>query len=90
MITKDVARHEFIGLATSVAESRNKSLVGLKGKLLDETKNTFVLLTDKKERKNILKKNSKFIFTLRSGEKVKINGTILVAKPEERIKMKIQ
>lgn len=90
MATKDVARHEFIGLNAKIDESRNKSLAGMQGTIIDETKNTFTMLTEKRERKTIIKKDCQIIFSLRNGEKAKINGKILVAKPEDRIKMKIR
>jgi ribonuclease P protein subunit POP4 len=88
-VTKDIARHEFIGLMARVEESRNRSLEGISGKIIDETKNAFVLLTEKMERKTVLKKGTGIVFTLRSGEKVKINAGLLAAKPEDRIKMRI-
>ncbi len=90
MITKDIARHEFIGLTASTQQSRNKSLAGLEGKVIDETKNSFVLLTKDRERKTVLKKGSTFIFHLPDGSKVRIRGEILAMKPEDRIKMKIR
>ncbi len=89
MVTKDVARHEFIGMFAKVIESKNKLLVGLNGKIIDETKNTFIMLTDKKEKKTILKKDCIITFDLKNNQKVKIDGNILVARPEDRIKMKI-
>lgn len=39
MITpENIARHEFIGLETSIVESDNLQVVGLHGKIIDETK----------------------------------------------------
>ena len=38
-------KQEYIGLDITIIESKNKSLIGLKGKIIDETKNTFKIKT---------------------------------------------
>ena len=38
---RTLLKHELIGLEAEVAESTNKSLIGKRGKVMMETKNTF-------------------------------------------------
>jgi len=90
MITaKNIIKHELIGLEAEVVESDNESLVGIKGHVIDETKNMVVIEQDGKE-KSIPKKGSKFIFTLPDGSKVKVDGDIISSRPEERTKNKLK
>ena len=85
MITpKNIIKHELIGLDVEITKSKNKSLVGLKGKITDETKNMFVIKSKGVEKKIIKKENTFKIFT---GEKwVEIIGELMVSKPEKRTK----
>jgi len=69
-----------------IIEAKNKTLEGLKGKIVDETKNTFAIETTKGLKK-ILKKEVTLLFKTKSGS-VKIEGEVLVGRPEERIKQK--
>jgi RNase P/RNase MRP subunit p29 len=75
-------RGELIGLPIEAP------LKKIKGKIIDETKNTFEILTSKKQRKKILK-NQEIIFKMKD-KKVIVNGKILKIKPEERIKLKLK
>ena len=82
--TKNILKHELIGLEIEVVEANNKTLVGLKGKVVDETRNTLIIKSQKGEKK-ILKKNLKIQIEV-SGEKIIITGKKLVGRPEDRIK----
>lgn len=91
MITpRNVFRHELIGLKVKVAESPHKHFKDLKGKVIDETKNTLKIeLEDGKE--IIIPKNvATFHFRLPDGQVVEIDGRIIVGRPEERIKKKFK
>ena len=91
MITaRNIFRHELIGLKVKVAESSHKDFKGLKGKVIDETKNTLKIeLEDGKE--IIVPKNvAIFHFRLPDGQIVEIDGRIIVGRPEERIKKKFK
>ena len=79
---QDFLRGELIG---STIEAPLKKLAG---KIIDETKNTFEILTSKKQRKKIIK-NQEIIFKM-NNKKIIVNGKILKIKPEERIKLKIK
>ncbi|MBT3984751.1 ribonuclease P protein component 1 [archaeon] len=85
MITSNnIKKHELIGLDVEVVDSINKDLCGLKGKVVDETRNLIVLATNKGEKK-VLKKDATFMFKLEN-EKVEVDGKVLVGRPEERLK----
>jgi ribonuclease P protein subunit POP4 len=90
-VTPEVVQHEFIGLETEVSRSSNPSCVGIKGTVINETRNTFVIMQkQKKKRKTIIKDQSVFHFTLPDATIVEIEGTMLVGKPEERLKRRIR
>ena len=83
----NIIKHELIGLSVEVVENTNKRNVGIKGKVIDETRNTLTIKTSKGEKK-IVKENSKFMFTLPNKKKVIVVGSLIVGKPEIRIKKK--
>lgn len=82
---KNITVHELIGLKASVIGGTEKSRIGLRGYIVDETKNLLVLETEKGV-KRIPKKESVFEIAL-GGEKVIIEGKRILAKPEDRIKL---
>lgn len=86
---KNIIRHELIGLNVEIADSFNKIQIGKKGLVVDETKNLLVIETWKGTKK-IQKRGTKFIFTIPSGKKIKVDGSIIVKRPEERIKLKVK
>jgi ribonuclease P protein subunit POP4 len=86
---ENLARHELIGIRVLVEESHNPCLTGLSGKVVDETRNTFLLET-KCGIKRIPKSNTSLIFTLPDGRKVKVAGSILISQPENRINKRMQ
>ena len=45
-ITPDIIRYEFIGTKALVAKSLHEDYVGLAGKVVGETRNTFTLLDE--------------------------------------------
>lgn len=84
MNKKDIIRHELIGLNTEIVKAKNPSLVGIKGKIIDETKNT-ITIKQKEKMKKILKEQA--VLNLKVGNKVfQINGKLLVGRPEDRLK----
>jgi len=84
MSLKDILRGEFIGLDAEVVESKNRSLRGIKGKIVDEHKNTFTIETNNKE-KMILKNQVTLMVKIKQ-KAYKIKGELLVARPEARLK----
>lgn len=86
---RNILRHEFIGLQCEVIASRNKCQVGIKGKVVDETRNTLLLET-KRGLKRIEKEGRIFRFWLEDGSVVDVNGSYLLARPEDRIKKRFR
>jgi ribonuclease P protein subunit POP4 len=86
-ITKEnVVMHEIIGLKADVVESSDAGRKGIKGTVIDETKNVFVLECADGSIRRIPKDESVFEFDI-GGEKAVIKGSLLVARPHERTKM---
>ena len=77
-------RHEIIGLKVNIIEARNETLKGIKGRVVDETRNTLSIDTINGLRK-ILKKNITLLIKTKEGE-VKVPGEALIGRPEKRIK----
>jgi ribonuclease P protein subunit POP4 len=78
-------RDELIGCNVSVIDAANKILVGIRGKVIDETKNVITVET-KDGIKKILKKQIKI--EVNDGlKKIIIDGKSLAKRPEERIKV---
>lgn len=72
-----VWKKELIGTTAEIIGSKNKTLIGIKGKIIEETKNTITFDNGKK----ILKSH----VTLKIGEEL-IKGKAIQKKPEDRIK----
>jgi len=86
---ENLARHELIGLDLKVESSSNPCQIGLSGQVIDETRNTFLLETKAKV-VCLAKKNTSLDFTLPSGQKVRIAGSVLISQPENRINKRMQ
>jgi len=86
---ENVARHELIGLRVTISESSDPGQAGLSGRIVDETRNTFLLET-MQGIKRIPKMNTSLIFDLPDGQRLKIMGSILISQPENRINKRIQ
>ena len=88
-VTPGILQEEFIGLEAKVVESRNPSYKGLLGKVINETRNILVLLHNNEE-KAIVKELSTFHFKLPDGTIVKVEGKVIVGRPEDRVKRRIR
>ncbi len=82
----DFLRDEFIGKKVEIVESKNKDLVGIKGKIVDETKNMFEI-ESKGKTKKVQKNICKFKFL---PENIIIDGKIINYRPEDRIVLKFK
>ncbi len=85
----NILRHELIGLRAKVAESRDPGLVGVSGVITDETKNT-ITLKGPKGSKKVAKEQVTLSIHTDSGDELLVNGSLLLGRPEERIKKKIR
>ena len=81
---KKLAREELIGLHVKITDCKDPSWNGKSGIIVDETKNTFLIETHDK-RKKIAKNIASFEFRF-EGKKIKINGSKIAFRPEDRIK----
>jgi len=86
---ENLVRHELIGLKVRIAESPNKLNAGLEGKVIDETRNTLVMERTNGKEIRIQKERNVFSFELNSG-RVRIEGRLLMGRPEDRIKKKFK
>ena len=83
----NLIKDEWIGKKVKIIDSKNKSCIGMKGLIIDETKNKIVIKTNKGERKDIIKDISKIFFV---DDNIIIDGKITTKRPEDRIKIKIK
>jgi len=88
-VTPDIIRYEFIGTEAKVVKSMNPSCVGIRGKVIDETKNTFTVLHNG-EKKMVVKDTAVFHFKFSDGTIVEIDGKLLVGRPEDRLKKRMR
>lgn len=92
MITKQTLLYStFIGLPVEIINSSQRALIGVRGTIVDETKNLIVIEksdaagTHGKEVR-IPKNSSTFRITAESGEKVDVDGRDIAFRPHERAK----
>ena len=76
----------FIGLAVEISNSSQHGLVGLKGKVVDETKNLIMIEKSDGSVVKIPKVSGTFTFTLDDGSKMSVLGKKIAFRPEERPK----
>jgi len=84
MITVDnITSHEFIGLHTEITHSSNQQIIGLNGRIVDETKSMFRINT-KNGIKSIAKSKNSWKFSIENQEIV-IDGSKIAKRPFDRI-----
>ena len=83
----NIVRHELIGLRVRIKRSSNPSQTGIEGVVVDESRQTLTIETEKGT-KSVAKDQCVFSFLLPSGKWVSVDGKLLVARPEDRIKKK--
>jgi len=84
MITPgNVARHELVGLTCRVSGSADPSLVGIEGRVVEETAHTLVVEAEDGE-KTVPKKYTEFEFELPGDVTVRVEGGAIDARPAER------
>ena len=84
MITTDnITSHEFIGLHTEIIHSSNPQVVGLNGRIINETKSMFTINTEKGSR-SVAKSTNSWKFSV-DGKDVVVEGTKIEKRPFDRI-----
>ncbi|MFC2162454.1 ribonuclease P protein component 1 [Candidatus Altiarchaeota archaeon] len=87
MITPyNLLRHEFTGLPVRVVDATCEGYL-VEGEVAGETRETITIKTRDRE-KTLPKKDITLEFSLPEGAKVQVEGGLLVARPEDRIKKK--
>ncbi len=79
-----ISRHEIIGLNIVVTQSSNPLHLGIKGVVVDETKNMLVI-SDNSKKKHISKDGVTYGFTTSDGTFVEIDGRQLLGRSVDRI-----
>lgn len=83
MTRKEIFPHELIGEEIEVMYSKNKSNLGIKGKIIDETKETITVVQDNGKKVVLMKQI--ITFKLMKSGKI-ISGEIIAKRPEDRLK----
>ena len=84
MRLRDIPKQEFIGLEVEIADATNKDMKGIKGKIIDETKNTFVIEHNNKTK--VVLKEQVTLNVKMDGHIVRIDGKTLLGRSEDRVK----
>ena len=69
-----------VGETAEITEAKNKTLVGVKGRIIDETKST-ITIQDGNKTKKIIKEQVKITINGKT-----IDGKNIIGRPETRIK----
>lgn len=77
-----------IGRKVKIIKSRNKTLEGLEGLVIDETKN-MIIIESKNELKKVLKKEVRLDVTTQEGSFI-IEGSDIIGRVEDRFKKKVK
>jgi ribonuclease P protein subunit POP4 len=85
----NILRHELIGLNVIVASSKDPSMKGIRGTVVDETKN-MLTIASKENQMLVPKSISTFRFKLPDRTLVEVDGARLVASPENRLKIRVK
>jgi len=84
MITADNIRsHEFIGLDTEIVQSTNPQVIGLNGRIINETKSMFTINTENGV-KSIAKSTNDWKFSIQNKDII-VDGSKIAKRPFDRI-----
>jgi len=84
--SRNVLRHELIGLGVSVMYASNPTHIGVHGIVVNETRNMLAILQGHRV-KWVPKQASIFRLTLPEGGLVDVRGTALIMAPERRVNL---
>lgn len=80
---QSLVRHELVGLEVRVVDADNPDLIGVAGRVVDET--THTLRVEGPDRvRTVPKAAATLVFELPDGERVTVEGDRLVARPARR------
>jgi ribonuclease P protein subunit POP4 len=78
-----------IGLDVEVIGDSNPSNKSLSGRVIDESRNTLIIRQSGTP-KRIVKRNAAFCFKLPDGTLVRVKGSAIVGRPEDRVKKRFR
>ena len=84
---RNFARYELVGLGATVVDAKNKSLVGISGRVIDETRNTLTLENEDHVAKRLLKWQVTLKFK-QNHDEITVDGKTLLGRSEDRLKKK--
>ena len=84
--SRNVLRHELIGLGVSVMYASNPTHIGVIGVVVNETRNMLAILQGNRV-KCVPKQASIFRFALPDGALVDVRGSALIMAPERRVNL---
>ena len=88
MITADnITSHEFIGLNTEIVKSTNPQVIGLNGRIINETKSMFTINTEEGV-KSIAKSTNSWKFSI-GNKNVVVEGTKITKRSFDRLGAKV-
>ncbi|MHC1590648.1 MAG: ribonuclease P component 1 family protein [Candidatus Helarchaeales archaeon] len=84
---KKILSQELIGARIQIEHATDPTLIDVSGTIVNETKNMFMIMDEKTEKiKKVAKNIGIFKITLPDGLKFRIKGTLLMSRPEDRLK----
>jgi len=86
---QNILRHELIGLTVKVSDATNPEVKGIRGAVVDETKNALKILSSRGTLM-VPKSIATFRFKLPDGVQVDVDGRRLVSRPESRLKTRVK
>ena len=87
---RNLVKHELIGLLVKVSGSTHKEFVGISGVIVDETARTVKVLSKDGKIRAVPKDVCTFDITLPIGTIIRVNGKVILGRPEERIRKKLK
>ncbi|MEM0017349.1 MAG: ribonuclease P protein subunit [Candidatus Korarchaeum sp.] len=85
MRASNILVHELIGLEVEVIHSPNIHEMGVKGRVILETRNCLII--GREGKRSVIAKGSRlFLFRVDDGSSVVVLGDRLIGRPEERVK----
>jgi len=83
---RNILYHELIGLDVEVVEYPDTKLVGLRGRVVDETYKTLLIETSDGRLVRVLKEHGVFRFITPHKLRVIVKGYKILDRPEDRLK----
>lgn len=83
---RNIFFHELIGLSIEVIDYPDRKIIGLKGRIVDETRKTLLVELNTGRLVRVFKENCIFKITIPSGKTVLIRGFEVMGNPEDRLK----